>query len=336
MSATISIILVLGFAVIYIGMIEIFSVLFRISGLTKEKSLFQTISLITTAGFTTSESEVIVTNKMRRRIAIAAMVTGNVFSVVIVSLIINLFMSVSTTTWEKRSLIITGIAFGVFALLMILFRIPFIRKIFDKLIESLAITAMKKRNHENAITFLDNYGHGMCIAEILINFVPDMLKDKSLFESKIKDVYNMNVLLIKRKRKIIEVTKDTMLQTDDVIVVFGSSQNIKDLFGKQTKKDIKEALSVEDKINENIITLIDNYGPDAMAEVTINSVPEIFVDKTLFESGIKENYQINVMMVKRDDKPIMVVKDTVIEDKDVIVVFGPYKSIKELFGPKNR
>ena len=334
MNAIVSLILVIGFAIIYLVMIEIFSVLFRISGLTKEKSVFQTISLLTTAGFTTSESEVIVTNKMRRRIAIAAMVTGNIFSVVIVSLLINLFMNISNVAEMDKFLISAGISLGSFALLLILIRIPVIRKVFDGLIEKFAITAMKKRNHENAITFLDNYGHGMCIAEILINFVPEMLKDKSLFESKIKDIYNMNVLLIKRKRKIIEVTKDTMLQTDDVIVVFGSSQNIKDLFGKHNSKDIKDALSIEDKVHDNIISLIDNYGSDAMAEIVINDVPQFFEDKTLFESCIKEKYQINVMMIKRDDKPIMVVKDTVIEQNDVIVVFGPYKSIKDLFGPK--
>ena len=41
-------------------LIQVFSVLFRISGLTKVKAKFQVISLLTNSGFTTSESEIVV------------------------------------------------------------------------------------------------------------------------------------------------------------------------------------------------------------------------------------------------------------------------------------
>ena len=48
--------------VLYIYTIEVFTILFRITGLTKEKAKFQVISLITCSGYTTSEAEIVTTN----------------------------------------------------------------------------------------------------------------------------------------------------------------------------------------------------------------------------------------------------------------------------------
>ena len=64
-----SVILIMVFIIIYVILIEIFSMLFRITGLTKEKASFQAISLLTNCGFTTGESEVITSDRLRRRIA---------------------------------------------------------------------------------------------------------------------------------------------------------------------------------------------------------------------------------------------------------------------------
>lgn len=327
--ASVSVILILGFIIVYFIMIETFSVLFRISGLTKEKSLFQTISLLTNAGFTTNESEVVVANRFRRRVAVSAMVTGNVFSVLIISLVLNLLLNVSYGEKEENFLIVTLIAFGVFLVIVVLLRLPFIKNPFDKAIEKIAIKMMKKTNAENTLTLLDNYGHGLSIYQIVINTVPAILVDTSLFKSRIKDLYNINILVLRRKSKVVEVTKDTMLQPNDIITVFGSSQNIKDVFKSKLKGDAKALLDVSGE--ENIIDLIDNYGEDAMVTIQIKKLPELLKDKPLFESGLKDKKHINVMIIKRNDNPIEIVKDTVVEVGDTITVFGPYKTIKDLF-----
>ena len=36
-------------------------------------------------------------------------------------------------------------------------------------------------------------------------------------------------------------------------------------------------------------------------------------------------------MLKRNDRPLVVTKDTVIEKHDNIILFGPYKNIKKIF-----
>lgn len=323
-----SALLIMIFIVVYVILIEIYNVLFRISGLTKDKSRFQVISLLTNSGYTTKESEIIVTNKFRRRLAIASMLTGYIFTAVIVSLIINLVSNFDANQIADNILWF-AIAFGAFVLILIVSNIPFVKKAFDKMIENAAHSIMRHSNYGNVITILDEYEKD-CIAEIYINKLPEFLEGKSIFESRIKDLYRMNVLMVKRKGRMIDVTKDTHIQVKDTLVIFGSQQNIKDLF-TIGRKEIEEILDKEDKIEENIIELVDNYGKDAMAEVTVNRVPEFLEKKTLFECGIKDKYLINVIMMKRADKAIMVTKDTMIEKGDVLIVYGPYANIKEAF-----
>ena len=72
----ISAILIMVFIIIYYMLIQVFSVLFRISGLTKVKAKFQVISLLTNSGFTTSESEIVVTDKLRRKLWIGKFRAG--------------------------------------------------------------------------------------------------------------------------------------------------------------------------------------------------------------------------------------------------------------------
>ena len=51
---------------LYWVMSELFTMLFRFTGLPEEKARFQVISLLTSSGFTTRESEMIISTKSRR------------------------------------------------------------------------------------------------------------------------------------------------------------------------------------------------------------------------------------------------------------------------------
>ena len=54
----------------YWVMTELFTVLFRFTGLPDEKARFQVISILTGCGFTTRESELLLSNSSRRRLAL--------------------------------------------------------------------------------------------------------------------------------------------------------------------------------------------------------------------------------------------------------------------------
>ena len=316
-----SVILILAFIIVYVIVIQIFSVLFRITGLTKEKAHFQSISLLTNTGYTTSESEVIVSDRVRRRIAVAGMITGYVFSVVIVSLIINAIISLKEDIQDQA---LHGMiyAFAVFVFLFVLTQIPFFKRWFEKLIQSIATHVLKRSKNENVIIMLDNYGKES-IAEVCLNRVPEFMVDVSLAEMKIKEKYHLNVLTLKRNGKLIDVNKDTFFKKGDSLVVFGSTASIVSVFNKKRREQ-----------KANVIDLIEEYGEEAMTEIQLNIVPEMLKNKGLPESGLKSDYSINLLAVKRKDGTVAVTKDTILQEKDVIVVFGPYANIKKIFNVK--
>ena len=316
-----SVILILAFIVIYVIVIQIYSVLFRITGLTKEKASFQAISLLTNSGFTTSESEIIVSDRVRRRIAIAAMINGYAFSVIIVSLIINVILSLKEDI-QDQTLYVMLYAFGVFILLIIITQIPFLKRLLEKFIQFLAVKVLKRNNNENIIIMLDNYGRDS-MAEVCLNRVPEAMVDVPLFEMKIKEKNHLNILMIKRNGKVIDVTKDTVFKKGDRLVVFGSTASIINAFNKKKREQ-----------KSNVIDLIEEYGEEAMVEVQLNIVPELLKNKELFESGLKSDYSINLLTIKRKDITVAITKDTVLQEKDTIVVFGPYNNIKKIFNVK--
>ena len=65
---------------IYWVISEVFTVLFRFTGLPDERARFQVISLLTGCGFTTRESEMILSSRSRRRLARITMLFGYVFN----------------------------------------------------------------------------------------------------------------------------------------------------------------------------------------------------------------------------------------------------------------
>lgn len=313
--------------VLYLVLIKIFITLFRVTGLTKEKARFQVISMITCVGFTTGEAEVITLNRRRRKMAVICMVCGNLFNVLIISLIINLISNITKENLTMEHLYGAFIVIGSVFLILILSSLPVISNKIERVISFFARKLFGRKDDGNILTILDSYDSD-AIVEIFINNIPEILENKTLQESNFKNQYNLNIMILKRGNRTIEITKDTVIQNKDRIVLFGNKQVIKDLFTYKTN-EVYDNEVINTK--ENTINLIDNYGTDAMAEVDIKILPEILKDKKLFESPIKTEYNLTVLMVKRDDLPVKVTKNTVIEENDVVVIFGNYNSIKKVF-----
>ncbi len=318
------VILVAGFIIAYYILIQVYSVIFRITGLTKEKAKYQIISLLTGCGYTTGESELVVSDKTRRKIASSAMLLGSMFNIVIVALAVSTLSRYDKGAIKdnyKLLLIVLAIFVGIF----IFFSLPFVKKASNRIIESIAYRFMRRHKSENIITVLDSYGKN-AVVEVLINHVPTILIDKTLIQSNIKKQYNINVMAINRRGHVLEVDKDSMVQAGDIMVIYGDRQGIKDVFLSYDKSIAEYNISVD-----NTIDLIDNYGNDAMAEVMVNNVPQFMADKTVFESGIKEQYGITILMVTSSGKTMGVNKDTTIQSGDKVIVFGPYSNIKDIF-----
>lgn len=228
MSLNLALLVLLLLVALYLTFIEIFTVLFMITGMSHTRSSFQVISLLTNSGFTTNESEVVVSSRKRRKLAIATMIFGHIFNVAIVSLLVNVIMSFSK---DGNVNILPAITYlVVFLVLVYSFkRLPFVRVSFDKIVKRLANKIMFNKN-SNPLLILDNF-NGFVIAEVKIVDVPEKLKNKTLLESRISKDYGIRLLTIKRNEQTIgDITKNEIVINNDRLIIFGPLANIIEVF----------------------------------------------------------------------------------------------------------
>lgn len=329
MSFASAISLIVTVILLYYLLSQVYTILFRITGLTREKAKFQSISLLTNAGYTTGESELIAGDDIRRKIAKSAMVSGYFFSVVIVSLVINLFLSIDLAHLD--SFLVTFIAAfgGLFAFLVVL-NLPPVMKWMDRKIESFTARIINNSAKDNFISVLDSYGEEEAVCKIFLNMVPEILKEKKLSESTLKSEYGVNVLMYERRGQTKYATADTIFTAHDILLAFGPLSHIRKVFliHDAQKKDSGE---VKVPAVTNTISILENYDYQVLAEIDLKVVPQLLQQKSLVESKIKDFFSINVMMVSRDSVPLKITKDTILTEGDKVLVFGPIDNINSLF-----
>ena len=319
---------VLAVVSVYLFVIEAFSVAFKLTGMATNKIRFQVASLFTSSGFTNNESELITNDDRRRRIATVCMYTGHIFSVLIMGLIINVLFAlgtINTSTTEFWYFIVFYVSLGLFLLVLIL-KIPPINRRFQKLLETIAINSSKKSRHSNILTVIDLYGKH-AIAEFIFNQIPEFAKEKSLIEMGLTKKYVINILSIRRGKRLLDVTKDTMFVKGDVLVIYGLTNDIKEAFINSVEN--KEKVVVVDRTNE--VTLISNYGKNSLVEVYVDEVPKELDGVKIKDAGLNDKYSITVGVIKRKDEYLFVDKNTIIQQGDKVTFIGPYKNIKVLF-----
>lgn len=223
-----------SFMLTYLLICEIFTILFRLTGLTEETARFQVISMLTTCGFTTVESELITSSRKRRKLAFITILFGYIFSVTIVSMAINFFMRLN----DGNSFhLIVKVIMAIIALIIIWYsflKVNFIKNNFDQFISKIGIKAMFKNQH-NPIMILEVFKSEV-IAEVTITNLPQELYQVQLKDSNIRLNYTLQILTVRKSDDTsINVTGDTILEEGDKIIIFGSLKNIKKLF--ITEKD---------------------------------------------------------------------------------------------------
>lgn len=325
--------LILAVVSVYLFTIEAFCVAFKLTGLATNKIKFQVASLFTGSGFTTNESELIVDDERRRKIAIVCMYTGHVFSVVFMGLLTNVLISIATITNSNSPVpetklwyyIVFYVSLGLFLFVLFL-KIPPINRRFQSLLEKIAINTSSKKKNTNIITVLDLYGKN-AIAEVVLNNIPEFAQEKTLYEMALTKKYFINVLSIKRGKRILEVTKDTMFNKRDVLVIYGSTRDIKAAFIDSLDKNKKTV--VVNKIND--INLLNTYGTNVLMEIDTEEVPRELEGIPMKDAHLSDRYSITIVVIKRKDNYLFVDKDTILQNGDKITCFGPYQNIKHLF-----
>ena len=203
---------------------EFFTILFRFTGLPDEKSRFQVISLLTGCGFTTRESEMILSSRQRRRMARITMLFGYVFNITIVSALVNIFISLKITQLDGY---LGGllIPMAAVAIIIIFIRVPVVRAWGGQILQKLA-GRFVRGELSNSIEILDYIGTDS-IAQVKLYTVPEALRDVPLFQTGLKNENNILVMLIERGgKKAVPATAETVFLEGDVLTVFGDYKTL--------------------------------------------------------------------------------------------------------------
>ena len=217
---------------------ELFAVLFRFTGLPDEKAQFQVISLLTGCGFTTRESELLLTSRSRRRLARVTMLFGYVFNLTIVSMLVNVFLSLKASEFKNIfSFIIPILAAAVIIIFM---RVPKLRAFGDRQIERLA-NRITHRGTTNSVLLMDYLGEDS-IAQVTLVRVPDALRGKRLADTGLKQEHNLLVMLVESAgSKPAPAKASTVFHDGDKLTVFGDYPTICRVFDAKERFEESES-----------------------------------------------------------------------------------------------
>lgn len=216
------------FLTAFILVINFFSILFRMTGMPIKKARFQVVSLLSSTGFTTKESEAIVQHPTRRKLASWLMI----FSYVSTATFISFFVRMLSDTATSIGFFAVVIFFAV--VVFLLYRTELLEKLEDKV----ELIIMKSKTwikiNEKHITLITNTkGYG--VYEVYLSQESDLIGE-SIIDSKLKEL-EIEVLNIDKGDKFIKfATADYVFEVYDKITVYGNLKNIREKFDNVSKK----------------------------------------------------------------------------------------------------
>ena len=205
---------------IYLIITELFTILFRFTGLPDERARFQVISLLTGCGFTTKESELFLSNRPRRRLARITMLFGYAFNITIVSAFVNVFLSLKLTQVEHyyAGALIPLVAITI---IFVFLRFPHVRAWGDHQLERLADRLIGRSDSFNTVMPLDYLGTDS-IAQVTLNCIPEEYQDVPLSQTGLKSNTGILVMLVEKPgKKPMPAGAETVFAAGDKITVFG-------------------------------------------------------------------------------------------------------------------
>ena len=204
---------------------ELFTILFRFTGLPDERARFQVISLLTGCGFTTKESEMIISSRQRRRLARVTMLFGYVFNITIVTAFINVFLSLKINQVQNYYFGIL-IPLVAVAIIFIFMRVPRVRAWVDGILQHVADRIIGVEKTFNSILLLDYIGTES-IALLTLNYIPEEYQGIKLSETGLKSDTGILVMLVEKPGKKAEPAgAETVFDVGDKLTVFGDYATI--------------------------------------------------------------------------------------------------------------
>ncbi len=205
---------------IYWIITELFTMLFRFTGLPDERARFQVLSLLTGCGFTTRESEMVLSTRRRRRLARTTMLFGYVFNITIVTAFINVFLSLKTVQ-VGGFFIGVLIPLAVVAVIFVFMRVPRVRAWGDGVMQKFVDRLVGQRERRNTVLLLDYIGTDS-IALVTLHDIPEEYQGVPLSQTGLKAETGIMVMLVEKPgKKAAAPGADTVFAVGDKLTVFG-------------------------------------------------------------------------------------------------------------------
>ncbi|MBN1788018.1 MAG: hypothetical protein JW806_06445 [Sedimentisphaerales bacterium] len=228
-----TIVLVISFIVVRIGAIA-----FQLTGLEWSLAKFQALSCFSGTGFTTKESELIVSNPQRRKIASVLIVLGNAGLVTLIATFANSIRP--RATGQKISLpflkdFLPEAVLPWMSLVIIMAIIFVMYKLFTNIgftgkVTNLLRNFVMKKDIIKTVTaeelLIATGGYGVSRIKITPN---SSIIDKSLADSHLRS-HDITVLAITRSNETIpNPSPGTVFNVDDELICFGKLENIQNI-----------------------------------------------------------------------------------------------------------
>ncbi|WP_243186868.1 TrkA C-terminal domain-containing protein [Clostridium muellerianum] len=204
--------------VLFLLIVEIITVFFKLTGLSEEKSRFQVISLLTGSGFTTREAELITQHPTRRRLAQLLMVLGYIGFLTGISFLVDII---------KHSMSIKSIPMLLifFIFMWYILREKILVQYLDTFIEKVILRRYSKYKSPTKMYKLVTRAKGYGVYNIIIDensgLVGVSLKDSNLKPR------NMIILNIDKGNQFIGFPKrDYVLEKGDNVLLYGKVEEI--------------------------------------------------------------------------------------------------------------
>ena len=208
------------FLSLLIIIVEIMTVALKGTGMSMEKARFQVISIVTTIGFSTRESELIVQHPIRRKIAAGLMIISYMMTATLISLVLTMFKDRESTGY-------IAIGLGVMAILMVFFsrHQKTLRKI-EVGLEKKVRKSISKKHGKRTVEELMRLNGEYSVAEIVLPDTDCPLCDLQLRESDL-EMMHIRVLNVDKGDIFIHFpTSETKLESGDKLLVYGKIESI--------------------------------------------------------------------------------------------------------------
>jgi len=214
--------LFLVFALTFL-VVEIATVMFKLTGLNRETAQFQAISIISANGYTTVESELITRHPIRRKIAMGLMICGPISLAFIISIIVSMLNA------ELRGVYDILMISGILVLGFIILRNPRLVIFFERYLErNLVKSPSFCRTCDDELLNLGEY----TVSEVTLTNPQAPLANRTLKETRLQDC-GILVLSIEHNGHVTHVPHGSeIIMPGDKLLIYGRLAQIKKYTGQ--------------------------------------------------------------------------------------------------------